>query len=839
MQTPPPDIKPTTAAPPSGGEAATPSKSDPKTSADARPPQPTNPRPADAPPPAKQGGAGSESTKPPRTEGATPAKGASGTGEAAKSQPSDTAPSRADSAAQRPEPQAQRQVQELAAKMERLRNQLMLRMLLPPRPGDLKPPTGNPGGPPNLTNPLPSQQLFTAQGGTLATPSQPAPRAEGAPPAEAKPATGAPPSSGDRSTARKGEGPAQAPPSTPSDRKATDSEPKTPAPLRELAAKVANARDQLRSALLPKAPGDAKPPAPEPPRAEKAAAPPSENRPTTAKAEGVARNAPSSSEASQPTKGDGSRGDAARVEAARADAAKPEAPREGAARSERADTPPPRPDTGQPRTDPQTQRQLAELAAKVERMRDQLLLRLLAPPRAGDLKPPTGAPLGAPPTLAAPAQLLFIAHGGGFMNSVPWSIMPLMQTPPTSGNAPVSGATFTTSTAGAPELRDGQTVRATVLGVEGGRVSLRIGNQTLQMNAPVALQQGQQLELQVQQLRDLLVLRMIGAPRLADLVANGVRQALPQQGGLPPLLANLQALARGEAPMPTPRELNQLAGRFLQQLPQLQGMLSEQGVRQAIQESGLFLEAKLAQTVRAGGEPSGPLGQDMKTALLRLLTGLRSLEAAGAPREGSARAPGAPPPPTGDPSLTANRPPPPLPNAPLRAQPPVQSNLGAMGDFQELRSELMRQTQSALARVQLGQLSSVRTDPEANPQWMLEMPIRNGDAVDMVQVRIESRGAKRARKGGKSWTVSLALDLGKLGPMEAKVTLGEDESISTLFWSEREAATEALSRNMPLLQRNLTDCGLKVGRLGARTGEAPLGDEPALPVNLNLLDLKA
>ena len=498
------------------------------------------------------------------------------------------------------------------------------------------------------------------------------------------------------------------------------------------------------------------------------------------------------------------------------------------------------------------------LAAQVEQLRHQLLLRMLMPPKAGDMPAPSTAP--APADGAAAQQLAAALNGprllliayGGFLNPtaspiIGWSFdNPLqgaaMQTSPTSAAA-AAGVNLTAQGAENTALRDGQTVRATVLSVEGGQVNLRIGNQTLQLQSPVALQQGQSLDLQVQRLQDLLVLRLLTAPRLADVVSSGIRQALPQQGGLPPLLANLQSLARGEAPMPTPRELNQLAGRFLQQLPELRSLISEEGVRQAVRESGLFLEAKLAQAARAGGEgAAAAVQQDLKGGLLKLLAGLRSLETAtqGAAREGAAARPQGAPPPPADPAAQANRPPPPpLPNAPVRAQPPAQPNLAAMDDLQQLRGELVRQTQSALSRVQLSQLSSVRTDPEANPQWMVEMPIRNGDAIDMVQIRIESRGAKRARKGGKSWTVNLALDLGRLGPMEARVTLGEDESISTLFWSEREEATRAIETNLPLLHRNLNDCGLKVGRLGARTGEAPAADEPAVPVSLNLLDLKA
>ncbi|GAB6040250.1 flagellar hook-length control protein FliK [Endothiovibrio diazotrophicus] len=528
-----------------------------------------------------------------------------------------------------------------------------------------------------------------------------------------------------------------------------------------------------------------------------------------------------------------------------------------------ASTPLPAAETAPPPTEgtsttPQRPREeandaLRRLAVQVEQLRQQILLRMLVPPSAEQLPeagPPREDGAAAAQRVAAVVagpRVLLIAYGG-FINGAAWPIMavsfadPLpgetMQTAPTGANAPAGGVTLT-GTAAATTLQDGQAVRATVLSTEGGQVSLRIGNQILQLQTPIPLQQGQQLDLQVERLRDLLVLRLMNTPRLADLVSTGIRQALPQQGGLPPLLANLQALARGELPMPTPREFNQLAERFLQQLPELRNLVTEQGVRQAIQESGVFLEAKLAQAVRSGaGEAtSAALQNDLKTALLKLLTGLRSLDPGSTGRESGPRPPTTPAPPA-DPGGT-HRPPPPLPNAPLRAQPPAQPSLATADDLQQLRSELVKQTQSALARVQLGQLSSVRTDADANQQWMLEIPVRNGESVDMVQVRIESRGAKRARKGAKSWSVSLALDLGKLGPMEARVTLGEDESVSTLFWSEREEATTAIERNLPLLQRNFNDCGLKVGRLAARTGEPPAADQPAIPMKLNLLDLKA
>lgn len=192
------------------------------------------------------------------------------------------------------------------------------------------------------------------------------------------------------------------------------------------------------------------------------------------------------------------------------------------------------------------------------------------------------------------------------------------------------------TTAASSKLRGGwqtgQLLKAMVVSTDRqGGAMLEINGQRLQAQpqnqAQMPLKAGQSLQLEVMRNGSNPLLKVLKpAASQQEVVTRGVRQVLPQQQPLPQLLNALNQLTqatKGE----TAEQLKTLSQQILNQLPQLQQLKTGPGVKQAIQDSGNFLEAKLKQMSQQGegSKGSANLNQDLKAGVLRLLQLLRSM----------------------------------------------------------------------------------------------------------------------------------------------------------------------------------------------------------------------
>jgi len=133
--------------------------------------------------------------------------------------------------------------------------------------------------------------------------------------------------------------------------------------------------------------------------------------------------------------------------------------------------------------------------------------------------------------------------------------------------------------------------------------------------------------------------------RLARAVRNAAAEAVPRQSGLAPLMANVRAVVERPDMPPEVRE----AGRaLLAKASTAAEIATPQGLRQAVERSGVFLEASMARaaaTPPQEGLPRLPEINDMKAALLVFRGALSAwlakapLQASGAPGVESVPAP--------------------------------------------------------------------------------------------------------------------------------------------------------------------------------------------------------
>lgn len=358
------------------------------------------------------------------------------------------------------------------------------------------------------------------------------------------------------------------------------------------------------------------------------------------------------------------------------------------------------------------------------------------------------------------------------------------------------------------DLKLGQIVRAQVLegtppDQGGGRALLLIGRSALGVRAQTPLRTGSTLTLQVSDLGRHIGLRVVEQtvkqPPI-ERTAPLLRQLIPQQTAGSPLYGTVTA---SPPPRAAPSELQSAWAGLRQAVPDTSKLTHARGLREAVRDSGVFLESKLAR-----GPSQADLQVDLKAALLRLLAALaRSPAGATTARPGHSvpAALSQPPPPPVKGSLPV-----PQPRAPI---PPEISNPA-------LQLNALRQMiEGSLARLNLHQVASSSTgQPEGAQSWLLEVPVRHGDAVDILHLRIreEERRGDRDSAADRVWSVEVALDLPGLGPVRARVKL-LGESVSTAFWAEDESTADRIGRELPRLRSALEAHRLEVASMSARS----------------------
>jgi hypothetical protein len=412
-----------------------------------------------------------------------------------------------------------------------------------------------------------------------------------------------------------------------------------------------------------------------------------------------------------------------------------------------------------------------------------------------------------------------------------------MQLPITATN-PLNAPATQASGRGLP-WRAGAVLQAVVLDASApGRVELQIGGHTVSARTLFALAEGQVLSLRVAHSGELVILEQEGepgaqtGPRPSDSAQaqQALREALPRQAPLPPLLANLLLVAREPARFAP--QLVDAARAALQALPDARALADAETLAGRVERSGLWLETALAAAAARPHAPPAALASDWKAVLLRLGASLRLIAAppAQAPVVASTAAHDAPAYATQAPRADTPAPfragspqPQARAEAALAQLPPV-----AADDAAGVARQLLKQVEGALARVELGQLASLPGDDAQPQRWWLELPVRGPDGgADVFQMRIEREPAgARAGEEEVVWAVSLAFDLGDLGPVRARIAV-RGEGVSTLFYAEREATVARLRAQLGGLEAALAGRGLAVGSIGCRAGEPGGGSDDA------------
>lgn len=352
---------------------------------------------------------------------------------------------------------------------------------------------------------------------------------------------------------------------------------------------------------------------------------------------------------------------------------------------------------------------------------------------------------------------------------------------------PIGGAgptlTPTAATALTHSWAVGQILQVTVEARSpAGVLTLRLGNTVLEARSELPAAPGQALTLQVASAGNPVVLRVVAPPAADTAIQQALRELLPRQGELEPLLNTLAGLARTPGALPAP--LAALIRQFLDRLPEAQTLATPAGLRQALHASGMFLEARLAREAE-------PPPQDFKALLLQLQALLR------APKQTEARA-----------------------DAPDTAT-------AAAGEAEAaVLPRLQQETEAALARVTLNQIGSLPHEAAPASVLLAELPLQYDGRPGVLRMQVEPDAHRQDGRTAPSWTAWLSFEPGDLGPVHCRLSV-QQERVSASFWAERAATASLFQTNLGMLETGLQQAGMLPGLLHCQAGPPPLPAPPA------------
>lgn len=343
----------------------------------------------------------------------------------------------------------------------------------------------------------------------------------------------------------------------------------------------------------------------------------------------------------------------------------------------------------------------------------------------------------------------------------------------------------------------------------------------LALDSPLELPLGSLLSAQVQGSQSLAFLPLSG--RLDQLVL-GQQLAAQQnrQASLEGLFKGLQNLSAGDD------ALRGSIDKLLGALPDSSQLSTAKGLAQALESSGVLLEAKLLQGQTAA------LPQDLKANLLRLIAQLMPQLPGGAGAlAGLQNALNQNLPTLARQLLGVN-----ATGGSARQQAltfPLPSRLLQNMDGEADLETLLKLAAAAVSRLQTHQLSSLaQTQVDANGNlvttWQLELPMRHQQEVIPLQVKLQREDSGKAEKAEQKdtlWKVELAFELDHLGPLQVRAQLLRG-SLSSQLWAERADTTQLINAELGHLRERLQAAGLEVGELACSQGMPPQGPKTSL-----------
>ena len=169
-----------------------------------------------------------------------------------------------------------------------------------------------------------------------------------------------------------------------------------------------------------------------------------------------------------------------------------------------------------------------------------------------------------------------------------------------------------------------------------------------------------------------------------------------------------------------------------------------------------------------------------------------------------------------------------IPQAQAQANPGINTLLTQ----ESVIDQLLGQIEGSLSRIQVQQLQTLATEQQHRPMWVIELPVRTDQGIDLFDLRI-GRDTEEHQVGDPKapWVVTLAFDLEHLGPVQIRLALYGEDQINASIWAEQQATSAYFNQHLDKLKARLIKVGLDVKRLNCQCGKPdvpPPSNEPRL-----------
>ena len=362
------------------------------------------------------------------------------------------------------------------------------------------------------------------------------------------------------------------------------------------------------------------------------------------------------------------------------------------------------------------------------------------------------------------------------------------------------------------QLQPGNSLDAVVMAklAENSFVLKLSGGQLLRAKTPNVLELGQILKLEVVKTGTVPELKVIMPQQVVQpeqaVVQQALRQFLPKQQSLADFAVSLRQIATLTEGKPD--TVSVAVHETLSALLSKDELMSAEGLKRGISNSGIFLEAKLANLpLTLQGDLKGHL-LTLADVLQKTQGNLNSLSSAETSHTAT--------------SQVAD-------SAPSKTLPDI------LAQTIDKDNALFNKTEGAIARIVLDQLASLPQNDDQQNIWQIEVPFTDGHHTDNVKLKINRESKANQASEQANWSVMLELNPPGLGTLHSKISLVDDR-IDTYFWSDQQTIAALVREHLDLLSARYTQAGLAVGQLNALEGTAGKVTSSAPSLLTNLLD---
>ena len=140
-------------------------------------------------------------------------------------------------------------------------------------------------------------------------------------------------------------------------------------------------------------------------------------------------------------------------------------------------------------------------------------------------------------------------------------------------------------------------------------------------------------------------------------------------------------------------------------------------------------------------------------------------------------------------------------------------------DAQDWMQQLSNAVDSSLSRLTGHQVQHVQDREAGIQQWMIELPVRDRDGVDVLQLHIrrEQRRQQGSDRADPLWQLTLSFDFAATGPMVVRL-IQQGEALTIRFHAEQQHAWQWIDTRLKAFGNTLTSRGLPGVQLDLQRG---------------------